>query len=154
MACTCSRGSPEWALNRADLVFLGTVIGSETPPSRRGFYHGDSVYTIGGGDMIRWWVVPSRGWKGEPPETLAVYSARSEGACGYEFERGSEYLIYARFTGRDGWPFGDWPNKVVFPVASTSLCDRTAEVHKAGVDLLCLGEPNWIRVSMDCSVKN
>ena len=147
LACECLGISVEDAFKHSDMVFVAKVIGRDAPAPRRSFYHGDSVYTIGGGDMIRWKVIPSRGWRGEPPETLAVYSSRDEAACGYVFELGREYLVYAKFMNRDGWWFrgSDWPQDVSFPVAATFLCDRTARIERCAADLRVLDEPTWTR---------
>jgi hypothetical protein len=34
-------------------------------------------------------------WKGELPDTVTVYTASDEASCGFPFEMGGDYLIYA-----------------------------------------------------------
>src|SRR5258706_1634072 len=78
-ACECG-GVPRFEnFYRADLVFTGKVIGLNA-----------------GKRILRWWIVPAQRWKGEAPDTLAVYSAGSD--CDFPFELGRAYLIYASWA--------------------------------------------------------
>ena len=57
----------------------------------------------------------SRIWKGEVSETLTVRTFPPGGLCGYEFEAGKAYLVFAgRYDG----------------VLSTSICTRTQEIGR------------------------
>jgi hypothetical protein len=110
-ACSCMRpGPPDVERDRADLVFVGTVTGAERTARGDGPLGGDVVVTFGAVQLI----------KGEPPSPLAIKTAASSAACGYNFEAGSEYLVYAH--DRDGEPW-------------VGLCSRTALHRRAG------GEP-------------
>lgn len=61
-------------------------------------------------------------WKGDVGKTLRVTTSADSGAgCGYPFEEGKEYLVYA---GED---------------ASVSLCSETKPLSSAGADLEALG---------------
>lgn len=144
-ACMCiSNPPPLQALARADFVFSGMVVGREEPPPRYILYQGDSVRVISGGDMLRWRLATTRGWKGEPGATIAVYSPRDEAACGVSFRVGESYLIYGYFANADSWIGSDWPEGTTFPARITYLCTRTQSLDWAGTDLIELGAPAWV----------
>ena len=63
----------------------------------------------------------SQVWKGPQGEVLTVRTEWSEISCGYEFEEGRSYIVYAR----DG---------------RTGFCTRTAPTWRAIVDFAALGE--------------
>ena len=66
----------------------------------------------------------SRAWKGIDRNPVYVYSSGSSASCGYEFEEGKEYLVYAH----------DEEGKL-----GTGLCTRTALLADATEDLAALG---------------
>jgi MYXO-CTERM domain-containing protein len=66
-----------------------------------------------------------RRFKGAEADTVTVTTAGSSAACGYSFEVGRTYLVYAN-DGDDGQ-------------LSVSLCSRTARIEDAGDDLSALG---------------
>lgn len=57
----------------------------------------------------------SHAWKGPQQGTRIVKTVRSEGACGYEFQEGEWYIVYARN-------------------GETGLCGRTAPTWRAFED--------------------
>jgi hypothetical protein len=59
-------------------------------------------------------------WKGSPGDTVTVYSGASDLECGYQFESGAEYLIYA--NARPG------------SVLTTSSCNRTMMTSEKRAD--------------------
>ena len=65
-------------------------------------------------------------WKGEDVEEAVVYTAFTCCICGFGFEIGEEYLIYASLD-VEGRP-------------QTSICDRTALLQGASEDLVILGD--------------
>jgi hypothetical protein len=66
----------------------------------------------------------TRRWKGVAAGTAYVLNS---GACAVTFERGREYLVYAR-RDEDG-------------TLSTTFCQGTRPVEQAGEDLRALGRP-------------
>jgi hypothetical protein len=64
-------------------------------------------------------------WKGELGKTQLVYTARDGASCGFGFEKGKEYLVYA---------YSDNDRLV------TSMCDRTKLISNAAGDLSLLKE--------------
>lgn len=106
-ACTCLPPSPPaQAVAEADAVFLAKVISFEEMPARSERRARLAVIKI---------------WKGRPAEADSVFTALNSAACGYDFQVGETYLIYAdkRETGQL------W----------THLCTRTAHISEAGEDL-------------------
>ena len=152
VACKCRDLSVEESLAGADFVFSGTVIGSEPPiPIRMG--SGDAGFSLKIG-MVGWRMVASRTWKGAVPETVTVYSDKERASCGYPFERGKQYLIFAKASGPESWhdpmaprtspvaQHGEgWPAGVVFPAPVTDACTKTTRLEKAKSILEKLGEP-------------
>jgi hypothetical protein len=116
-ACTCAMipGSQqeraERALDRSTAVFAGEVMdiskGSLLPdrPAR---------------NTVSFRV--SEVWKGPQRETLEVSTPRGEGACGYSFSEGREYLVYA--MGKK---------------MKVDSCGETTPLSEASTDLQALG---------------
>jgi hypothetical protein len=70
------------------------------------------------------WVEES--WKGINSRTITVSTGPTGGICGYEFEKGEEYMVYAYKGDGDG--------------LITSLCTRTKKLSFAHEDPKELGE--------------
>lgn len=112
-ACTCaSSGSPAEALERADAVFAGKVTSIK--------FKGTSPYRLSSVHPVEVEFRVSQVWKGPLQETLTVETENSEISCGYEFEKGQTYIVYAT----DGY---------------TGLCSRTAPAWRSFADLMALG---------------
>jgi hypothetical protein len=73
-------------------------------------------------------------WKGVDQKELVIYTARDGAACGYGFEKGKSYLIYAHST-----KVGE--KKVL----GTNICTRTCLLADAKGDLKELGEGTKIK---------
>jgi hypothetical protein len=73
---------------------------------------------------------------------VTVYTASSSASCGYPFNQGQEYLIYAYRTDGSAQPF-DYPANGF----STLLCTRTSLVSEAGEDLAALGPGSPVTAS-------
>jgi len=65
-------------------------------------------------------------WKGAPDPQVQVYTART--VCGYRFQLGVQYLVYATLE----------PPNVLLTI---DLCTRTGFLVRAGADLAALGTP-------------
>lgn len=64
-------------------------------------------------------------WKGDPKPSLSITTSRDSASCGYKFEPGREYIVYANvFEGQ----------------LSTNICTRTALLADAQADVAALGE--------------
>ena len=141
-ACSCGFITPQEALESSDAALVGTVISREEPPPSVMEFRGDTIQVVSDMDMIRYRLVVSRGWKGEPIDTVAIYSMRD--ACGFDFRIGRMYLVYARLESHRN-PEIAWPVGTSFPALGTSRCSRTGTMTHAREDLAALGPPGWER---------
>lgn len=116
-ACTCAPpGPPAAELAAADAVFSGRVISVEATRQEDRFPRLTVRFAL------------AEVWKGLPEgEVATVTTAGDSAACGYHFEPGEEYLVYAQ----EGDPGS----------LSTGLCTRTSPLDDADEDLAALGEP-------------
>ena len=86
--------------------------------------HRKSQVILSSTDLVTVEFKVSQVWKGPQSEVLTVRTEWSGISCGYEFEEGGKYIVYAQ-NGRTG------------------LCTRTAPTWLAVVDLALLGE-GWL----------
>ncbi len=114
-ACSCVEpGPPAAEAVRADAVFAGEVVGVE-PVARQGL------------PRLRVTFALTAVWKGVPEgDTVSVHTARDSSTCGYPFELGERYLVYAHAT-----PDG----------LATGICSRTRRESAAAPDRAALGPP-------------
>ncbi|MEW5930677.1 MAG: hypothetical protein AB1941_24720 [Gemmatimonadota bacterium] len=121
--CSCIPPRPPGeALAQADAVFAGRVV---SVTERREEDPGHP-----GGPYLEVRIVPGRRWKGAAADTVTVRTADNSAACGYAFETGGEYLVYA--AGEDA--------------LRVNLCSRTRPLADAGEDLAALGAPAVTRI--------
>lgn len=66
-----------------------------------------------------------RVWKGSPRAEVRILTGRGGGDCGYQFEVGQSYLVYAY----------KWREAEL----GTNICQRTAKLSEASGDLRVLG---------------
>ena len=111
-ACSCmSGGMPCHDYWKAAAIFTGTVIDSSPTTSKRGEYEVPAR-------LVRFNVDQSfRGVKGNEVE---VRTALNEAGCGYAFQLGGRYLVYA-YSDADK--------------LATGICSRTRPVSEAADDL-------------------
>jgi len=97
--CSCvlpkaTRSQVQLMSERADVVFAGVVAETRWKVALLDSANADSRI------MFRLAVfVPSASWKGAVPDTVIVWTPDNEGVCGYPFEDGQRYLVFA--TRRD-----------------------------------------------------
>lgn len=118
-ACSCAveagatpRELAEDYFSRADAVFAGEVVQIEEPSPSTVV---SSVAPVNVSLRTR------EVWKGPQQETLGVTTAVSSASCGFDFEEGEEYLVYAS---KD---------------LEVSLCSGTKLLSDAAADLDVLG---------------
>jgi hypothetical protein len=119
-ACTCAPpGEPRAELEHADAVFSGRVVEVEPEEAQRGFRRLAVRFAL---DSV---------WKGVPEgDQVTVWTAEQSAACGYSFQPGEEYLVYAYDAG-----------ELTTNELTTNLCSRNAPLAQAAEDLAALGEP-------------
>ena len=114
-ACSCIRETPAEGFARADAVFSGRIAEVKpNPDSGRG------------GFLVSIEVLEA--WKGVTEPIVKVSTAANSAICGYAFQVGRSYLIYA--VRDDGRPL------------RVSLCSRTQLLEEAREDLKSLGKPS------------
>lgn len=112
--CSCAGPvSPREQFERSDAVFRGVVVNVSTRRER----YGPDQWLLRRRVVVR---VTER-WKGAETATVVVRTGMYDADCGYPFERGREYLIYARAF-RDSQ-------------LATGICTRTSRVEQAEEDL-------------------
>jgi hypothetical protein len=121
-ACTCAGFGPactEAVSERTSAIFLGTVeaitplVGEQTVPDRA-----MSANRAAGLVEVKFRVQET--YKGASAETVRVRTNASEAACGFPFEKGEQYVVYA--SEQSG-------------VLYTSICDRTLPARLVTKDL-------------------
>ncbi|HVS00951.1 MAG TPA: hypothetical protein VMW27_30300 [Thermoanaerobaculia bacterium] len=117
LACSCAPlPEPQQAKDQAAAVFTGTVLGITQEDNRR---------------LVRLRVEES--WKGAKCGEVTVTTGLGDADCGYAFQEGQTYLIYAdKDRGK----------------LTTNICSRTRPAAEAGDDLTALGTP-----AADCAEK-
>lgn len=112
-ACSCNTpGDPIQAADASSAVFVGKVV----------------MLDRGKDNLIATLQVNKR-WKGDLDPQLTVYTPLSEASCGFTFEKGKDYLVYA--TKKDG-------------VLQVSFCSRTKLLSEAKADLDALNKRVWM----------
>ena len=107
-ACSCSGGSISGAIKGGAPMFWGTVVEIEDS-ERYGFL------------KVKFQIIEN--YNNEFTSPVHVYTADDEFACGYPFEKGSEYLVFpyiARRTSEDG----------VEGALQVSFCGNTVKVNE------------------------
>ena len=113
--CSCRLPPPpQEALAQADAVFVGLVQESVAQ---------DVEGAPGSQVAVTFTVV--RSWKGVEEPSVTVYTGANTAVCGYPFDVGRRYLVYA--TASD-------PGML-----ATNVCTRTAEEDAAQSDMSALG---------------
>ncbi len=116
-ACSCViPGPPDEELANSSAVFAGKVINLAEPFAGFG--------PVSSADPIKVTFQVDKVWKGSVSQTTIISTARSGASCGYTFEKGGEYIVYAYGTEND---------------LSVSLCSRTQSLNTAEDDLAVLG---------------
>jgi hypothetical protein len=115
-ACTCAGPKPvAQSLEEANAVFSGKVlkIRRVKPGEQAELGDVEVVFAV------------NRSWKGANQRTISVYTSSQSAACGYGFQKGRTYLVYAH---------GNSQQRL-----ATSICTRTKRFKDAREDLKELG---------------
>lgn len=120
-ACSCGPSPPPLdALEGADTVFRGKVTdATDTEFEMMGELWEGRSFTF----------QAVRIWKGSANSRIIVTTGMGYGDCGYQFQKGEEYLVYA-YENDNG--------------LRTNICTRTAHIADAAVDLKALPNPSQV----------
>lgn len=114
VACECTPPPPpKKAAAKSDAVLSGKVIALDAMNGR----------------WAKVTVEVAASYKGDAMKSTVLYTSKDGDACGYPFEAGKSYLIYAELADNEG-------EKVL----RTTLCTRTRPLADAVEDLKELGE--------------
>ena len=118
-ACSCAGPTvPCQAAWQAHAVFSAMVIGiSDRQPSADHVLFAQRAV----------WLAVTEVFRGEVTKSVTIYTGRGGGDCGYAFEIGKAYLVYA--------------HKVPTGELTTGICSRTQPLSAAGGDLDYLRGP-------------
>jgi hypothetical protein len=130
-ACTCAMPSGSQkeiakdALADSEAVFAGEVVDFENTLNIT-MMEGEMVTMMGGNTATATATLRvSEVWKGPERQTMQIGTAPNDGvSCGFPFEEGKEYLVYA-YGGRQG--------------LKADGCTQTKPLSEAGADLAVLG---------------
>ncbi|TDE38789.1 hypothetical protein E1295_33345 [Nonomuraea mesophila] len=132
-ACSCAMRTPRTSLGEVAAVFSGTVTDVDEPL----FDAGEVTATLR----------PDHVYKGEPEAELRVTTHAQSTACGYRFEEGRRYLIFAG-SGRSGLSTTLCSGNLRLPPGERALrlSDRTVGMQPLTPELLAaLGTPVPVR---------
>ncbi|MBN7813715.1 hypothetical protein J0A68_22365, partial [Algoriphagus sp. H41] len=129
-ACSCvGTETIKQAFKRSEIVFVGTVVSSQPyeqkqEPLGGGFidiyYHNEVTFEV-------------TGWfKGKSTTSQIIYTGVGGGDCGFHFEVGEQYIVYAT---KDGVYMELGNSKM-----QTNICDRTNKLSELTEDLTELGK--------------
>lgn len=132
-ACSCAKpSSVEEEFARSTDVFAGRVIKVKEESSIRGSVSGHAIL-----------FEVERIYKGDGASQKIIYTGIGGGDCGYPFEEGEDYLVYA-------YPSSMYSN---IKRLTTIICDRTTVVDQADADFVQLGEGIPPNEQVDLSAK-
>ncbi|MGM0883256.1 MAG: hypothetical protein ACQEXQ_19735 [Bacillota bacterium] len=118
-ACSCAQPlTVEAEFSRSEAVFAGRVLEVQEYRNLNGSVTKSTLFEI------------SQIWKGGSESQIIIHTGGGGGDCGYHFEEGKEYLVYAH----PSTMYGDKELLV------TIICDRTNVLAQAQEDLAILGE--------------
>jgi len=140
-ACSCLPRTPEQNIQSSEAIFAGRVI--NVINFNRGAGQNATGYSSSREPAgVRVIFEVSKVWKGKSNQKLVVRTGENSAMCGYNFQQGQQYLVYADEEG----------NKLV-----TGLCNGTKPLSMAQADLGILGEgksPNNANSALEKLRKN
>lgn len=109
-------------VERADAVFVGAVDAVDTNAYGKYVYNPTIIYVY---EPVMVTFIVQEYWKGVFSEPLVIHTGQGGGDCGYPFEDGESYLVYA---------YADEQGDL-----HANICSRTALLSDAAYDLAKLG---------------
>ena len=118
-ACSCAENPDvDVALEQSQAVFSGKVLGIQAKMGKGSY-----------GRLVHFEVMKT--WKGIEDSQVMITTGLGGGDCGFDFQVGQEYLVYASESDMYG-------EKTLVAI----ICSRTTEISMAQGDLQILGEGN------------
>src|SRR5215475_3464587 len=122
-ACSCAgNGPPCQAFWQADAVFVGQVKSKELKARFEKGRNGEEMRVLGGGE-VRVTFTITDAFRGAPGKEVDIFTNDSSAACGYGFNNGGVYIVYAT-----EYPKGSGK-------LHTSICSRTQKYSESSPDI-------------------
>ncbi len=117
-ACSCAENpSVEIALERSDAVFSGEVVNVKEVRNPQGYMSKSVLFEV------------FQSWKGVEQSQLIIATGLGGGDCGFDFQVGKHYLVYATESSMYGGES-----------LAAIICSRTKALSSVQGDLSILGE--------------
>ncbi|MCG8349367.1 MAG: hypothetical protein MI924_16495 [Chloroflexales bacterium] len=126
-ACSCMAPEPpQQELAASDAVFAGEVVSIQGSGPQFAFTSQFPFFGFftSSADFVTVNFEVSEVWKGTIHQTVTIRTSGSSASCGFEFQTGNSYLVYAGAVDTE---------------LHTSLCSRTALLANAQEDLAAFG---------------
>ena len=119
LACSCVQWSLPVAFEQYEFIFTGTVIKHD---------HAEWL----GERLDRFEIEILRSYKQDLDSTIVVYSHPSTSSCGFKFDQGIEYLVFANIPDHSV-PGSEFYQKEGFP--NVSLCSPTTPTIPSATEM-------------------
>ena len=128
-ACSCAGSeSIKEAYSESDIVFIGTVVSikkvkanSDSLVNALGIFYQNEVT-----------VATNTSFKGTPSSLQTIITGIGHGDCGFRFQEGEQYIIYATSKGVY--------SEIKQSNFQTNICDRTNTIDELSEDIAQLNE--------------
>ncbi|HEX6188568.1 MAG TPA: hypothetical protein VFZ40_10845 [Pyrinomonadaceae bacterium] len=117
LACTCELPWPQRSLKQQV---------EKARKDSRAVFSGRVLRIDEAGYMLKVTLIVENSWKERLPKEVVLFTGRGGGDCGYRFEVGEDYLVYAYFGGT---------------ALGTNICQRTTPLSGGADDIKILGKP-------------
>jgi protocatechuate 3,4-dioxygenase beta subunit len=122
-ACSCgASGPPCQAYWQADAVFVGQVKAKDLKARFEKGGNGEELRAVGEGE-VRVTFTITEAFRGALGKEVDIFTTDSSAACGYEFEHGGVYIVYAHEYPKGGGKL------------HTSICSRTQKYSESSPDI-------------------
>ena len=122
-ACECAAsGPPCQAFWQADAVFVGQVKAIDLKARYIKGINGEELRVFGKGEARVTFTI-TEAFRGAPGKEVDIFTNDGSAACGYRFENGEVYIVYANEYPKGGGKL------------HTSICSRTQKYSESGPDI-------------------
>jgi hypothetical protein len=142
-ACDCiGESTVKGELKASDIVVVGKVLAKNVVEIAETISWGSSTDTSKMRTLMKfheskYTVLLTHKYKGRiKQDTVTIVTGMGGGDCGFKFEIGKDYIIYAQKETNGSHFFGDEGNGTIPGVFRTNICRRTMEFNQKEIDEL------------------
>ncbi len=145
-ACSCLSGmSVDEARANAKFVIVGRVVSVDVPAPRPLSRTDSTLVRSQSGLMVRYSILPLKGWQWPVTDTLIIHSALEGGSCGSRMSLDGEYLLFVR-SDPEPWGGREWAGGTpTGPILTVGLCSLNKLFARATAEIGALGPATWRR---------